>query len=59
MNKQLPLSEPLTYRSYEGVQKTSPNAGTDVTNGQDKACGRTFLLWIMRQGQVCFGHADG
>lgn len=48
-----------TYRSDQGVQKTRPNAGTDVANGQDEACRHAFLLWIVRQGQVCFGHADG
>lgn len=49
----------LTYRAYQGVQKTGPDTGADVTDGQDKACGHTLLLWVMRQGQVCLGHADG
>lgn len=48
-----------THRSHQGVQKTCPNTGADVTNGQDEAGGHAFLLWIVRQGQVCFGHADG
>lgn len=48
-----------THRSYQGVQEASPHAGADVTDGQDKACWHTFLLWVMRQGQVCLGHADG
>ena len=49
----------LTHRSHQGVQETCPNTGADVTNGQDEAGGHSFLFWIVRQGQVRFGHADG
>ena len=59
MNKQRSLLAALTHRSHQGVQKASPNAGADVANGEDKASGHAFLLWVVRQGQVCLGHADG
>lgn len=52
------LSRIPTYRSYQRVQKPGTDTGTDVANGQDEACGDTFSLWVVRQGQVCFGHAD-
>lgn len=59
MNRWPSLPAALTHRSHQGVQKASPNACTDVSNRQDEARGHAFLLWVVRQGQVCLGHADG
>lgn len=41
-------SRHCAHRSYQRVQKTSTNAGTDVTDGQNEASRGTLLLWVVR-----------
>lgn len=49
----------MTYRSHEWVDEAGTDAGTDISDWQDKSGGYPLLVRHVGQGQVSFGHADG
>lgn len=48
-----------TYRSHKWVDEASPDAGTNISDWQNKSSRCTLLVRHVGQREVCLGHANG